>query len=71
MGYASRACLNNGRISRIDIAIDPSILYRSGFKTPSNAQWRRCRYLQNAHISLNMLRFFIKLRLALERDLKF
>jgi hypothetical protein len=45
-------------------------LKRSHFKTPSNAQWRRCIPLQNVHILLNKLRFFIRLRLALERDLR-
>jgi hypothetical protein len=44
---------------------------RSGFKTPSKAQELRCKPLQNAHILLCMLRFFIGLRLALEPNLRF
>ena len=48
-----------------------TILIRSGFKTPSEAQWLRCKPLQNAHILTCMLRFFIGLRLALEPYLGF
>jgi hypothetical protein len=50
------------------------VLYQvitSGFKTPSNARGLRYSLLQNAHILLNMLRFFIRLRLARDRDLRF
>jgi hypothetical protein len=43
---------------------------RSNFKTPSSVRVLRCRPLQNAHILTRMLRFFIGLRLALERDLR-
>jgi hypothetical protein len=42
-----------------------------GFKTPSKARMRRCSPHQNAHISVNMLRFFFGLRLAFRPDLSF
>jgi hypothetical protein len=44
---------------------------RNYLKNASNAQLRRCKPLQNTHILPCMLRFFIGLRLALERDLLF
>jgi hypothetical protein len=34
---------------------------RSGFKTPSEAQWLRCRPPINAHIPTRMLRFLDRL----------
>jgi hypothetical protein len=48
-------------------------MFRSGFKTPSNPQWLRCKPLQNVLLipPLAGLRFFIGLRLALEANLKF
>jgi hypothetical protein len=47
--------------------------HKSGFKTPSKAQWLRCKPLQNVLLipPLAGLRFFIGLRLALEPDLRF
>jgi hypothetical protein len=46
---------------------------RSGFKTPSKAQWLRCKTLQNVLLipPLAGLRFFIGLRLALRPNLRF
>jgi len=40
-------------------------------KNASNTQVLRCKPPQNAHILSRMLRFFISLRFALERDLLF
>ena len=44
---------------------------RSGLKTPSKAQGLRCVPLQNAHILLCMLRFFLGKRLVLKPNLRF
>jgi len=44
---------------------------RSCFKTPSKAQWLRCRPPVNAHILHVYCAFPIGLRLALEPDLRF
>ena len=45
--------------------------FRSGFKTPSEAQWLRCPADSNAHVLSCTLRFKSEGRLALEPDLRF
>ena len=49
----------------------PDYLVRSGFKTPSEDQWLRCRPPINAHILNVCCAFSIGLRLDLEPDLRF
>jgi hypothetical protein len=58
-------------LTTIGVRYNFEIAFRSGCKTPSKAQWLRCKLLQNAHILPCMLRFFIGLRLALEPNLRF
>jgi len=53
------------------IELRPQRPARSGFKTPSEAQWLRCRPPVNAHILNVCCAFPIGLRLALEPDLRF
>jgi hypothetical protein len=47
------------------------LITTSHLKKASNVQLRCCEPLQNAHILRRMPRFFIGLRLVLERDLNF
>jgi hypothetical protein len=56
-----------------DWAPNFDIIIRSGFKTPSKAQWLRCKPLQNVLLipPLAGLRFFVGLCLALEPNLRF
>jgi len=53
------------------ISCSPRRTLQANLKNTSNAQLRRCDPLQNAHILLCMLCFFIGSRLVLERNLHF
>ena len=67
----SLTTLNGFRGRRLQPLGHPSgKLIRNAFKTPSKAQWLRCRPPINAHIPNVCCAFSISLRLALEPDLR-